>query len=87
MERVEQRLQIAPPTVVPPDEASENERLKDEERKELLDLADQLTDPELSPEERIELVERIHQILNHDGPPEKKEPTEQENGRRPRDPP
>jgi len=70
MERVEQRLDIARPAEVPPVESSENERSKKEERKELLDLADQLIDPDLSPEERIELVERIRQVLNHGGTPD-----------------
>jgi hypothetical protein len=87
MDRVEQRLQIAPPATLPADEAGESEPMQDEERKQLLDLADQLADPDLNPEERIELVERMRQILNRDGLPEKEEPPEQENGSRPRGPP
>ncbi|RPJ39030.1 MAG: hypothetical protein EHM35_03250, partial [Planctomycetaceae bacterium] len=87
MDRVEQRLQIAPPATLPADEADESELLQDEERKQLLDLADLLADPDLNLEDRIELVERVRQVLNHNGLPEKEEPTEQENGGRPRGPP
>jgi hypothetical protein len=32
-------------------------------------------------------VEQMRQVLNHDGLPEKEEPTEQENGSQPRGPP
>jgi len=82
MDRVEQRLQIAPPTEA--DESNDCNRPNDDEREQLLELAEQLADPDLGAEERIKLVDRMRQILNHDGLPEKKEPTQQENGRRPR---
>lgn len=83
MDRVEQRLQIAP-SAAKADDGEDSEPLDDHDREQLLDLIDQLTNPDLHPEDRIELVERMRRILNHDGLPEKKEPTEQENGRRPR---
>jgi hypothetical protein len=92
MERVEQRLlvpargQIAPPAAAT-EERNDEEPLNDDERGRLLELADQLADPDLRPEARIELVERMHQVLNHNEPPEKEEPTKQENGSRPRGPP
>jgi integrase/recombinase XerC len=86
MDRVEQRLQITPPATEA-DDSRDGEALDDREREQLLDLTDQLADPDLNPEDRIELVERMRQVLNHDGLPEKEEPIEQENGRRPRAPP
>jgi len=75
MERVEQRLlvpargQIAPPAAET-EERNDDEPLNDDERGQLLDLADHLTEPDLSPEARIELVERIRQVLNHGGTPD-----------------
>jgi hypothetical protein len=86
MERVEQRLEISPPAA-PADEASGGESLHDGEREQLLGLAEQLAEPDLSAEVRLGLVGRVRQVLNHNPPPEKKEPIEQENGRRPRAPP
>jgi hypothetical protein len=86
MDRVEQRLQIAP-SAAEADDSKDGKPLDDHERGQLLDLIDQLADPDLNPEERIDLVERIRQVLNHNGLPEKEEPTEQENGSRPRGPP
>jgi hypothetical protein len=86
MERVEQRLDIAPPAA-PADEANSSEPLNGDEREQLLDLAAQLAEPDLSAEVRLGLVGRVRQVLNHNPPPEKKEPIEQENGRRPRAPP
>jgi integrase/recombinase XerC len=85
MDRVELRLQIAPPAEV--DESNDSQPLDDGEREQLLDLAAQLAEPNLSPEERIELVERMRQVLNHNGLPKKEDTPEQENGRRPRGPP
>jgi hypothetical protein len=61
--------------------------LNDGEREQLLDLAEQLADPDLGAEERIKLVDRMRQVLNPNGLPEKEKPTEQENGSRPRGPP
>jgi hypothetical protein len=86
MDRVEQRLQIAPPAAEA-DDSKGSEPLDDHEREQLLDLVDQLADLNLTPEERMELVERMRQVLNHDALLKKEEPTEQENGRRPRGPP
>jgi hypothetical protein len=86
MERVEQRLQIAPPAAQV-DESNDSKPLDDGEREQLLDLAEQLADPDLNPEEHIELVERMRRILNHNSLTEKEEPTEQEHGGRPRGPP
>lgn len=89
MERVEQRLfvpaqgQIAPPAAETK-EHNEDEPLNDDERGQLLDLADQFAAPGLSPKMRIALVDRMRQVLNHNGLPGKEEPTQQENGRRPR---
>ncbi len=92
MERVEQRLlvpaqgQIAP-LVTPTKERNDEEPLNDDERGQLLDLADQLAAPGLSLEARTELVEQIRRVLNHNPLPEKEEPIQQENGRQPRGPP
>jgi site-specific recombinase XerD len=86
MGRVEQRLQIAPPAAEA-DDSKNGQPLDDHEREQLFDLIDQIADPDLSAEDRIELVERMRRILNHNELPEKEEPTEQENGRRPREPP
>jgi hypothetical protein len=86
MHRVEQRLQIAPPTAEA-DSSKDGEPLNDDEREQLLDLAEKLADPDLSPEERIELVDQMRWVLNHDGLREKENPTQQENRRRPRAPP
>jgi hypothetical protein len=74
MDRVEQRLQIAPPAEA--DESNDSTPLDDGEREQLLDLAEQLADPDLNPENRIKLVKRMRRILNHNGLPEKEEPTE-----------
>jgi len=79
MDRVEQRLQLAPPAEV--DESNDSQPLNDGEREQLLDLAAQLAEPNLSPEERM------RQVLNPDGLPEKENTPEQENGSRPRGPP
>ena len=86
MDRVEQRLQIAPPAAAT-EERNDDEPLNDDERGQLLDLAGQLAAADLSPEARMELVERIRQVLNHGGTPDEDEPPEQENGRRQRGPP
>ncbi len=94
MDRVEQRLfvrargQIAPPAAAM-EEHNEDEPLNDDERGQLLDLADQLAAADLSPEMRMDLVERIRQVLNHSGTPDEDEPPPigQENGRRQRGPP
>jgi hypothetical protein len=80
MDRVEQRLQIAPPTAEA-DDSKNGEPLDDREREQLLDLTDQLATPDLNPEGRIELVERMRQVLNHDGLLKKEELPEQEDGR------
>jgi hypothetical protein len=48
MERVEQRLQIGPPPA-PSDAASATEALDDGKREQLLELAEQLAEPELRP--------------------------------------
>ncbi len=94
MGRVEQRLlvpargQIAPPAAVPPHKASENERLKDDEREQVLDLVEQLAEPELSVEVRLTLVECLRRVLDRRLSAEgKNTPTPNENGRQPRDPP
>ena len=79
MERVEQGLQIALPTTAT-EERNENELLNDDERGQLLALADQLAAPDLSSEARMELVERVRQVLNHNALPEEDEPPQQENG-------
>jgi hypothetical protein len=81
-----QRLQIAPPAAVT-NQDNGGESLNDNQRKQLLDLAEKLADADLSPEERMELVERMRQVLNHNGLPERENTPEQENGRRPRAPP
>ncbi len=86
MTRVEQRFDIAPP-VAQENENNGSELLNDDEREQVLDLIDQLANPDLSAEERIDLAERMRQVLNHNGLAEKEKPTEQENGRRPRGPP
>jgi hypothetical protein len=86
MERVEQRLQIGPPPA-PSDEASAIEALDDGEREQLLELAEQLAEPDLRPEMRIDLVDRMRRVLNHNGQAEKEGAAQQENGRRPRAPP
>jgi hypothetical protein len=52
--------------------------LNGDEREQLLDLAEQLAKPDLSPEVRMNLVDRVRRVLNHNTPPEKKEPIEQE---------
>jgi hypothetical protein len=75
MVQVEQRLQIAPPTTLPADKAGKSQPLQDEERKQLLDPADHLAEPDLSPEVRIELVERLCRVLKHNELPQKEEPT------------
>jgi site-specific recombinase XerD len=91
MERVEQQLlvpargQIAPP-VTPTEERNDEEPLNDDERGQILDLADQLADPDLGTEARRELVERMRQVLNHSALPDEDELPEQENGRRARRP-
>jgi hypothetical protein len=73
MRRVEQRLQLAPPAAEA-DDSKDGEPLNNDEREQLLDLAEKLTDPDLSPEERIELVERMRQVLNHNGLPRRRNP-------------
>ncbi len=91
MERVEQRLlvpargQIAPPAAAT-EECNDDAALDDDERGQLLDLADQLAGPRLSAEARIDLVERMRKILNYNALPGEDESPEQENGRRPRGP-
>jgi len=86
MERVEQRLKIAQ-QAAGTEEHNDDEPLNNDERGHLLDLADQLAAPGLSPEVRIDLVERIRLVLNHNTLPGMDERIEQENGRRPRGPP
>jgi uncharacterized protein (DUF2336 family) len=83
MARVEQRLDIAPPAA-PADEANSSEPLNGDEREQLLDLAEQLAEPDLSAEVRMDLVDRVRRVLNHNTAPEEGQPIEQENGRRPR---
>jgi Flp pilus assembly CpaE family ATPase len=85
MERVEQRLRIAP-LAAQTDEGNDGEPLDDGERQQLLHLEEQLAEPDLSPEVRMELVDRMRQVLTHNTLPQKEEPIEQENGRRPRAP-
>ncbi|MBN1814009.1 MAG: site-specific integrase [Anaerolineae bacterium] len=86
MERVEQRLDIALQATLT-GEASKGGPLNDKDRERLLDFADQLADPDLSPQARTELVEQMRQVLGHDAQPNEDEPAKQENGRRPRAPP
>ncbi|NLE62112.1 MAG: tyrosine-type recombinase/integrase, partial [Planctomycetes bacterium] len=83
MERVEQRLQIAPPAEAA-DEDKNGKPLNDDEREQLLDLIGKLVDPDLSCEVRIELVNQMRHVLNHSAAPDKDEAPEQENGRRQR---
>jgi hypothetical protein len=83
MDRIEQRLQIAP-AAAPADGGNGGEPLNGDEREQLLDLAEQLTEPGLSPEVRMDLVDRMRLVLNHNGLPEKEEPMQKENGRRER---
>ena len=83
MEVVEKRLQVAPPEM----EDDAKPRVNDNERAQLLELATQLAEPELGVEVRLDLVEQMCEVLNHRSPPEKKQPMENENGRRPRAPP
>jgi hypothetical protein len=63
MERVEQRLQIAP-LAAPADRGSTGESLHDGERGQLLDLAEQLAEPELSVEVRLSLVASLRRVLD-----------------------
>jgi hypothetical protein len=87
MERVEQRLQIAP-LAAPADRGSTGESLHDGERGQLLDLAEQLAEPELSVEVRLSLVASLRRVLDRQLPAEREnDSTPNENGRRPRAPP
>ncbi len=87
MERVEQRLDVAPPTA-PTAEGNGKQPLNDGEREQILDLAGQLAEPELSVELRLGLVECLRQLLDRRLPAEcENTPTPNENGRWPRAPP
>ena len=85
MERVEQRLDFAPPEA-PADEPNGSKPLSDGEREQILDLVEQLAEPKLGVEVRLSLVECLRRVLDHRLPAER-EPTPNENGRRPRAPP
>ena len=83
MEVVEKRLEIAPPEK----EEDADPPVNDDERTHLLKLATRLTEPELDVEVRLDLVEQVCEVLNHGTPKDEEQPTEKENGRRPRAPP
>ncbi len=84
MARVEQRLDIAPPVTAEEDKGGEP--LNDGEREQILDLAGQLAEPELSLDVRLSLVECLRQLMNR-RLPDAEPPVTNENGRRPRAPP
>jgi hypothetical protein len=70
------------------DAGNGRERLNDGEREQILDLAGQLAEPELSVDVRLSLVECLRRILNHRPPAEyENTPTPIEKRRRPRAPP
>jgi hypothetical protein len=83
MDRIEQRLDVGLSSE--PDPAKI--QLSDGERVQLLDLATRLAEPELGVESRLDLADRMCRMLNHNAPPEEKQPIENENGSRPRAPP
>jgi hypothetical protein len=58
MERIEQRLELAPET------GKENQSLEEVERTHLLVLVEQLSTPELSDELRLEIVAQLRGLLN-----------------------
>jgi site-specific recombinase XerD len=61
MERVEQRLELAPAAEEPAGQVEENER------QQLLALADRLAEPELSLEIRLDIAARMRSLLNRKG--------------------
>jgi hypothetical protein len=83
MDRIEQRLIVSSRPEGDPVDLP----VTGDEREQLLSLAAQLAEPDLRFETRLDLVQQMCDVLNHRSPPEKKQPTQKENGRRPRAPP
>jgi hypothetical protein len=83
MEVVEKRLEVGPPEMEDPTDPPVN----GDERAYLLELATQLAKPELDVAVRLDLVEQMCEVLNDRTPKDEEQPTENENGRRPRAPP
>jgi hypothetical protein len=82
MEVVEKGLEAIPPEK----EDDADPPVNDDERAQLLELAMRLAEPELDVETRLDLVEQMCEVLNHRTPKDEEQPTENENGRRPRAP-
>jgi hypothetical protein len=82
MEQVEKRMDMAQQAEDPV-----GPTVNESERAQLLALATRLAEPELGVGSRLDLVDQMCQVLNHRTPPEKKQPLEDENERRPRAPP
>ena len=58
MQRVEQRLQVGPEP-----EKAEESPVSEEDRAEILTLAEEMADPEAEPEKRLSLFEKIRALL------------------------
>ena len=65
MDVVEKRLEVAPSE----EERDDEPELNDDDRAELLELASQLAEPDLSIEMRQDLVDQMRDVLNHETPP------------------
>jgi len=83
MDRIEQRRMISSW----PEGDSVDVPMTGNEREPRLRLAALLAEPDLRFETRLDLVKEMCEVLNHNAPPEEKQPMKYESGRQPRAPP